>query len=508
MIAIYARQSKDKKDSLSIDSQIEKCASFCTYKEKEYKIYSDKGFSGKNTDRHAYNLMLQDIKKGLIDEVVVYQLSRISRNLHDFINMVVEYQKYNVTIASATESLDNSTPMGRAMINILMVFAQLEREQTGERIKDNVMYRATQGRFLGGTTPYGYDSIRVPDGAKTKPMLIPNKNESKIVKDIYKWYLEDVPLRNIAHKLNALGIFTKNNKKWSASRITILLKSLYYCKNEPSIYDYFENSKYVLLNNKIDFNGKTAMNYYKKRIDASEQYVIVSEHEGLIDADTWIKVQGKFGKKINRSETARRNLLNGLIKCGYCGKSLNLHGGKYMYFKCKTREDFGPGACPQLGTRADKLESEVIDKLINICTNQKYINMTLAKSNNINNLSTVNDELQLLNNNLKQKNIEVSKVINFLKSSDNQKVNEIVNKELSSLSDEITDIENKINIVKLQKENLDGKKINKELIFELFKSFPDKFKNADFDTKRKLIKELVELITIKDKLFKIKFYKI
>ena len=507
-VAIYCRQSKDRKDSLSIETQIEKCQALCSIKGKPYQVYSDKGFSGSNTDRPAYSLMLNDIKKGLIDEVVVYKLDRISRNLNDFTNMVFEFQKYDVTVASAVESFDNSTPMGRAMINLLMVFAQLEREQTADRIKDNVMYRATQGRWTGGTVPYGYDAVRVQDGAKTKPMLIPNEEESKIVIDIFNWYLnEDMPLRAIAHKLNFLGIQTKNDKKWSASRITLLLKSLYYCKNGPLIHEYFDGSKYILLNDLNDYNDKTGMNYYKKRISDKEQYVVVSEHQGIIDAETWISTQGKFGIKINRANTAKKNLLNGLVKCHYCGKSMNLHGNQYTYYKCKTREDFGTVSCIQSGIRGDKLENEIIKKILSYCSSESKVKKIISISKKPDELPKINNEFEMLNNNLKNKNNDIAKIISFLKTSDNPKVNFIVSQELEQLSNEIAEIESKINSIKLQKDTMTNKVINQELILELFMKFPESFKSADFDLRKKLIRQLVESVIVKGKEATITFKK-
>ena len=125
-MAIYGRQSVDKKDSISIESQIE----FCQYelKGESYRAYTDKGFSGKNTDRPKFQELIRNIEQGLISTVIVYKLDRISRSIIDFAKMMELFQRYNVEFVSATEKFDTSTPMGRAMLNICIVFAQLERE--------------------------------------------------------------------------------------------------------------------------------------------------------------------------------------------------------------------------------------------------------------------------------------------------------------------------------------------------------------------------------------------
>lgn len=150
LIAIYARQSVEKEDSISIDSQIE----MCTYEAKgeAFLIYTDKGFSGKNTNRPEFQKMMQDIKTGRkgITKVIVYKLDRISRSILDFSNMMDTFGRLGVEFSSATEKFDTSTPMGRAMLNICITFAQLERETTQQRVKDNYISRSQKG-FYGWT---------------------------------------------------------------------------------------------------------------------------------------------------------------------------------------------------------------------------------------------------------------------------------------------------------------------------------------------------------------------
>ena len=131
---IYARQSVDRKDSISIESQID----FCKYELKggSCRIFKDKGYSGKNTDRPEFQKLLGEIRKGKVRRVVVYKLDRISRSILDFANMMELFQEYDVEFVSSTEKFDTSTPMGRAMLNICIVFAQLERETIQKRVTD------------------------------------------------------------------------------------------------------------------------------------------------------------------------------------------------------------------------------------------------------------------------------------------------------------------------------------------------------------------------------------
>ena len=145
--AIYARQSVDRVDSISIESQIE----FCKYELKggEFCAYTDKGYSGKNTARPQLQRLLRDIEQGKISKVIVYKLDRISRSILDFSNMMEMFQKYNVEFVSSTEKFDTSTPMGRAMLNICIVFAQLERETIQKRVSDAYYSRSQRGFRMG-----------------------------------------------------------------------------------------------------------------------------------------------------------------------------------------------------------------------------------------------------------------------------------------------------------------------------------------------------------------------
>ena len=186
--AIYARQSVDKKGSISIESQIE----FCKYELKggNCKEYTDKGYSGKNTDRPKFQELVRDIKRGLIAKVVVYKLDRISRSILDFANMMELFQQYNVEFVSSTEKFDTSTPMGRAMLNICIVFAQLERETIQKRVTDAYYSRSQRGFKMGGKAPYGFHTEPIKmDGINTKKLVV-NPDEAANIRLMFEMYAQ------------------------------------------------------------------------------------------------------------------------------------------------------------------------------------------------------------------------------------------------------------------------------------------------------------------------------
>ena len=204
MDAIYARQSVDKKDSLSIAGQIDLCKAKT---DEAPRIYKDKGYSGKNTNRPDFQKMMADVEKGAIQKIVVYRMDRFSQSLADFSRLWEVLQKHGVEFVSINETFDTSTPMGRAMLSIIMVFAQLERETTAERVRDNYYQRTKLGAWPGGPAPYGFSTGRLPDASgKPSPGLIPNEHAAVAARIFSAYAEEDASLGSVARSLNADGI--------------------------------------------------------------------------------------------------------------------------------------------------------------------------------------------------------------------------------------------------------------------------------------------------------------
>ena len=203
--AIYARQSVDKKDSISIESQIE----FCRHELKggTAREYQDKGFSGKNTDRPQFQQLVNDVEAGLIARVVVYKLDRISRSILDFAKMMDMFRQYNVEFISSTEKFDTSTPMGRAMLNICIVFAQLERETIIKRVSDAYQSRTRKGMRMGGKTPYGYKLEPFSIEGITTNRLVADPDAADNVRFMYELYSNaNVSLHEVARCFSEKGI--------------------------------------------------------------------------------------------------------------------------------------------------------------------------------------------------------------------------------------------------------------------------------------------------------------
>ncbi len=345
MTAIYARQSIDKKDSISIDTQIEMCRRYCA---NDFRVYSDKGWSGKNLDRPEFQRMLSDIKSGRIDKLIVYKLDRISRSLNDFSNLMEVFRQYGVEFASTVETFDTSTPIGRAMLGIIMVFAELERENILLRVKDNYYARGEKGLYLGGVPVYGFDKRPTKqDGIKTS-VLIPNKDTATVEYIFNAYRQSECSLGQIVKELNERGIPSPAGTLWDSSKISRLLRSPTYVAADVEVYRYFKEKGARISDPVESFTGQRGCFLYGKREANERKYTDVRDHvlslglhDGVISPEIWLSVQRKLdgNSQIKKGKSGSHSWLTGMIKCGKCGYAMRVQGGKH--FACSGRANYG-----------------------------------------------------------------------------------------------------------------------------------------------------------------------
>lgn len=389
MIAIYARQSVDKKDSISIDSQID----FCKREifEGEYKVYIDRGFSGSNTNRPAFENMIEDISNGIITKVVVYKLDRISRSIIDFASIIQLFKKHNVEFQSSTEKFDTSTPMGNAMLNITMVFAQLERETIQKRIKDNYYSRGKKGFYMGGRAPYGFKKVETRiDGLKTYTFEN-NPEQLPFLIRMYELYANTkMSLGKVSNYLNNNQISAAEGGLWDSCKVSRILRSPVYVKADADIYLYYKNKGCNISNDITEFTGINGCYLYGKRESNERKYTRVTDHmlslglhKGVIDSNTWLLCQHKLdsNKQIKNSGKSKHSWLSGYIKCGYCNYAVSVvTSGNYKYFNCRGKTNYKVCKGHSRAIYVDEIES-IIEKYIFEKT-EELKTTTLAIQNN------------------------------------------------------------------------------------------------------------------------------
>src|SRR5574337_727011 len=208
--AVYTRKSTDEgldQEYNSIDAQRDAGHAYIASQRAEGWIpvaddYDDPAFSGGNMERPALRRMMADIEAGKIDVVVIYKIDRLTRSLADFSKMVEVFERYGVSFVSVTQQFNTTTSMGRLMLNILLSFAQFEREVTGERIRDKIAASKRKGMWMGGMPPLGYDVV--------ERKLVVNVSEANLVRGIFRRYAEHGSAAQLVRELAIEGHTTKS----------------------------------------------------------------------------------------------------------------------------------------------------------------------------------------------------------------------------------------------------------------------------------------------------------
>lgn len=510
MIAIYARQSIEKKDSVSIEAQIDRCKSFCDG--QDYKIYKDAGYSGKNINRPQFSKLLEDIKRGTIKKVIAYRLDRISRSIADFSQLLIMFDQYNVDFVSATENFDTNSPMGRAMINIVMTFAQLERETIVERVTDNYYFRANNGDWAGGYAPYGYKVGHIigVDG-KRHSILEIDEEKCSIVKRIYDMYInQDISMRKISYELNKESIPTLKGGNWGINAVNSILSRPIYTPATAKIYDYYNSLGTNITNPLENFDGTMTANLYgnakknnkQKAIrDYDEMYLSLINCVPIISNEDWLRAQKIKGAKKHlapRTNTSKISFLCGLVKCGVCGDNFvtqgcsRTSGVKYHYLICATKRQLKANICDNKMIAVPKLEEIVISDMKNYF-NSKDITAKInayIKNNESKDIELINKKEQLENEIIKL-NLQIDNLINSIAES-NEITLKYINKKIEDIEKEKQSKLNEISSLNISDNSDDN-------IIEYVKNINEKLNTNNFEELKQLCKTVIEKIVVTGK---------
>lgn len=330
--AVYARQSVEKKNSLSISGQIALCSRAAGG--KALTVYQDQGYSGKNTHRPDFQRLLRDIRADRIDTLYVYRLDRFSRSVADFGQLWEIMQAHRVEFVSVNESFDTKTPMGRAMLHIIMVFAQLERETTAERVRDNYYRRALLGTWPGGPAPYGFSigKAYTKDGRQVST-LTPSP-QAEIVRRLFRDYAQtDISLSRLAKTLTGEGIPGPGRVGWDNVALSRILHNPSYVMADEQVRLHYMGLGIPIAVDESAFDGVHGALLVGKRdrgqktyTGGKEQTLTVLNSPGLVPSTLWLKCQAKLSRnrQLGNSGKGTHTWLSGLLKCAQCGYSLKV----------------------------------------------------------------------------------------------------------------------------------------------------------------------------------------
>jgi site-specific DNA recombinase len=348
--AVYTRKSTEEgleQEFNSLDAQREAAEAFIRSQSHEGwsclpERYDDGGYTGGNLERPAVQRLLADIEAGRIDCVVVYKVDRLSRSLLDFARMMQGFEQHRVAFVSVTQQFNTATSMGRLVLNVLLSFAQFEREIIAERTRDKIAATRRKGKWSGGTPLLGYDLD--PRGGR----LVVNDDEAARVRAIFDLYLEHRALRPVVEELERRGWVTK---QWQTRQ------------GRPSGGGPFTKTNLHRLLSNVAYVGRVR---YKDEVHAGEQ-------PALIDPETFNRVQALLRSQGPTPGPAAGAgvgaLLKGLLRCAPCGCAMTpahttRNGGRrYRYYVCTGAQKRGWQTCPSKSVPAAPIEEVVVGQI-------------------------------------------------------------------------------------------------------------------------------------------------
>jgi len=366
--AIYTRKSTAEgleQEFNTLDAQRDSAEAYIASQKGEGWVclptrYDDGGFTGGNMDRPALQRLLADIDAGKVDCIVVYKVDRLSRSLIDFARIMDVLERHSVSFVSVTQQFNTSTSMGRLMLNVLLSFAQFEREIISERTRDKIAAARRKGKWVGGRPVLGYDITSSGNGGRVSV----NEDEAAQVRRIFELYLHHRSLIPTVRELDRRGWRTK---QWTTK------------KGNPSGGRRFtKDSLYRLLTN-VTYIGK--VRYHDE--------IYEGEHAAIVGETLWHRVQdalrlnGRNGGKLVRNKYGA--LLKGLLHCKPCGCAMmhtytSKKNRRYRYYVCMNAQKRGWENCPTKSVPAAEIERFVVDRVRAIGKDDDVLARTLEQA--------------------------------------------------------------------------------------------------------------------------------
>lgn len=452
--AIYTRKSTEEgleQEFNSLDAQRESAEAYISSMKNEGwvclpEVYDDGGFSGGTIERPALKRLMADVEAGEIDVVVVYKVDRLSRSLLDFSRLMETFEQHNVSFVSVTQQFSTTNSMGRLTLNILLSFAQFEREIISERTRDKMSAARKKGKWVGGMPVLGYDVA--PRGGR----ILMNKREGERVRAIYELYLERMSLMPVVQELDRRGWKTK---QWITKKGQVR-------GGKP-----FDKSTLFRLLTNIIYTGK--VNY--------KGAIYSGEHDAIIAPEVWQKVQDVLHGNGRGKGAMIRNkygaLLKGLLYCDPCGTAMThtyvvKNEKRYRYYVCLNAQKRGYASCPSKSLNAQEIEREVVKHIRGVGKNEGLIAETIgyAKERTESNLRELEREQVLIEKELKRLHDKLRKLVE--KAIPRKADGSLDTDHLADLQDQIRNAEQRMNHIKeeiaeLRRGAVDEQEVAKEL---------------------------------------------
>ncbi len=356
--AVYTRKSTDEgldQEFNSLAAQRESCLAYIASQKGKGWIpvadhYDDPAYSGGTLNRPALQRLMRDMEAGKVDTVLVYRLDRLSRSLADFTRLMEVFDRHRVNFVSVTESFTTSTSMGRLTLNMILSFAQFERETTADRIRDKYAASRKKGLWMGGHPPLGYD-------VRNRELVI-NRAEAEQVRHIFRRFLECGSPTQVIKDLEAAGV---RNKSW-------ITRNGIRREGKP----IHKAALYRILNNRA---------YLGEVVYKDETYP--GKHKAIIPQDLWDRVHDLIDEQRRDKSSLPRGQtpfpLKGLVRCSHCDMAMKpSHTRKksqvqYRYYLCMNAARTSHDRCPLPSVPAGELERLVLDRIRSILKSPEVV---------------------------------------------------------------------------------------------------------------------------------------
>jgi site-specific DNA recombinase len=468
--AIYTRKSTEEglnQEFNSLDAQRESAEAYIlSQKHDGWTLvptqYSDGGYTGANIERPGVRQLLADIGAGKIDCVVVYKVDRLSRSLIDFARMMELFEKRGVCFVSVTQQFNTKASLGRLTLNILLSFAQFEREIISERTRDKQVAARKKGKWTGGHILLGYDL----DSRAGK--LAVNADEAERIREMFRLYLEGTPVMEIVQRFDKLGW---RNKQWTT--------------HEGKLYGGSPLRRchiYKLLGNVL----------YTGQVRVGDE-IFPGEHEAIIDQPTFelaqVKLKDNTWKSGNPHRIKMDALLRGMIYCSCCGSGMySTYSAnkerRYRYYVCYRSQQKIEGYCTSRSVSAPLVEDAVVESIRRVGVHPDVLAETaVAARQQLADITTgLRGELNTTNGRVKNLKSQIAR----LRNPEAQRLAEI-REQLAAGETRAEELRKEI--LRREKQRIDERELRRTM-----ESFEDVWKAMNLDEQRDLLRQLVEKV--------------
>ncbi|MCL2236609.1 MAG: recombinase family protein, partial [Defluviitaleaceae bacterium] len=483
----------------------------------EFFVYEDEGFSGGNTDRPMFKQLIKDIAKKKFDVLVCYRLDRISRNVANFAETLEILEKHNVGFVSIKEQFNTTTPMGKAMMYISSVFAQLERDTIAERVSDNLSALAKTGRYLSGKTPQGYKKEeRKTDEGKKYNILVIDDDEIGQIKDIFNKYLDWQSISRIEKDYAINDIRTRGGYRYKCVSFHRILTHPIYAAADRHTYEYFKQLGSQVYDEVEKWDGSKGIAVFRKTKHPPKDWLIgVGTHEPIISGAKWIQVQNIIDER--KRHTRRRpigkwGILSGVLRCKKCGDYMRPFCVKAddekFYYICRTKEITKKHQCDTKNVRGDILDKDIVDTICNLLSSDAGLleQLETKKVISLDKIEQSKKEATKHKQEISKNEAAIKNLVMKLAESKNPTISKYATKQIEDLDARNTFLRQELMRQEGQKDGLDDEIMNLEILREAAdKIKASDFMGGDYAIRRNIIKTLVNKIEWNGESFAVTF---